>query len=147
MNTLKQNIRNSALAFPGLTAILGSTAATFRWYDQTKPQGAGLPCVVVTVISGVPTYAVTGRLPTGWTRVQFTIWGSTPGSATAGDVEEQLLLFLDQLNLSGLAGIPVGPAIVNLARDWIYQHTKPPIYGRILDANIWANEQVVIAPP
>ncbi len=142
MASLKANIRTAAAAYSGLTSLLGTTPSTFRWFDERKPQGAGIPCVVVTIVSGSPTYVVTGRLPTGWSRVSFTIWGSTPGSSNASAVESQLLSFLDQLNLIGIPGLCQYPSNVVLQRDAMYTQSEPPIYQRIVDAMVFNNDSL-----
>lgn len=140
MASLKANIRTAAAAFSGLTSLLGTSP--FRWYDERLLQGSGLPAVVVTIISGSPTYVVTGRLATGWSRVSFTIWGSTPGSSNASLVESQLLLFLDQINLIGIPGLVQYPSNVVMQRDAMYAQCDPPIYQRIIDAQIFNNDSL-----
>jgi hypothetical protein len=70
------------------------------------------------------------------------IWGDSAGSATATTVEAQLLLFLDQLNLIGIAGLAQYPSQVVLQKDWLYIQTEPPIGGRIVDAMIFNNESL-----
>lgn len=140
MASLKANIRTAAASFSGLSSLLGTSP--FRWFDIRKPQNAGLPCVVVTIISGSPTYVVTGRLATGWSRVSFTIWGSTPGSSNASIVETQLLSFLDQLNLIGIPGLVQYPSNVVMQRDAMYAQCDPPIYLRIVDCLIFNNDSL-----
>ncbi len=137
---LKARIRTAAASYSGLTSLLGTSP--FRWFDETKPQSAGLPCVVVTVVSGAPTYVATGRLRTGFTRVQFLIWGATPGSGSAYAVEQQLLAFLDQLNLIGINGLVQYPNPVVLQRDSLYVQSDPPIYQRIVDASMFVNDSL-----
>ena len=137
MSSLKANLRAQAALFPGLTALLGT--APLRWYDERLNQGSALPAVVVTVVSDPPTYVATGRLRTGWSRVQFLIWGATPGSDSAFAVETQLLLFFDQLNLIGIPGLTQYPNYVVLRRDSMYPQTDPPIYQRIVDAMMFSN--------
>ena len=138
--SLKARIRTAAAAYPGLAALLGT--APFRWYDNTLIQGSALPAVVVQVISGSPTYVVTGRLHTGWSRIQFSIWGSGSNSSNATDVETQLLAFLDQLNLIGIPGLAQYPCQVVLQRDLLYPKTQPPLFLRQLDAMIFSNDSL-----
>lgn len=142
MSSLKANIRTAAASYSPLTSLLGTSP--LRWWDERKPQGSGLPCVVVTIVSGSPTYVATGRLHTGWTRVQFTIWGDSAGSSTAMNVETQLLAFLDQLNLLGISGLAQYPNNVVLQRDWMYAQTEPPLAGRIVDAMMFSNDTITV---
>ena len=138
--SLKSSIRSAAASFPGLTTLLGTSP--FRWYDERRLQGSVLPAVAVQIISGSPTYTVAGRLPTGWTRVQFTISGSGADSSNAMLVETQLLLFFDQLNLIGISGLTQYPAFVLLQKDAMEPQTEPPIFQRIVDANIFSNSKI-----
>lgn len=138
MSDLKTKIRTAASANVGLSAALGTSP--FRWFDERKPQNAGLPCVVVTIVGKSPTYVITGRLRTGWSRVSFVIWGSTPGSSNAYAVENALLTFLDQLNLIGISGLQQYPCNVVMQRDSLYTQSEPPIYQRIVDAQIFSND-------
>ncbi len=138
--SLKSAIRSAAAAYPGLTALLGTSP--FRWYDIRRIQGSVLPAVAVQIISGGPTYTVAGMLPTGWTRVQFTISGSGSDSSNAMLVETQLILFLNQMNLIGISGLTQYPALVLLQRDGMEVQTEPPIFQRIVDARIFSNSKV-----
>lgn len=137
--SLKSDLYTAAKSFTGLTALIGTNPT--RWYDMRLLQGSALPAVVVQVIAGVPVYATTGRFHTQWTRVQFTIWGATPGSDSAAAVETQLLLFLDQLNLLNIPGLAQYPTQVVLQRDAMQTQIEPPIYQRIIDARIFANDK------
>ncbi len=138
--SLKSAIRTAALAYPGLTALLGTSP--FPWWDTRKPQGSPIPCVTVQIISGGPTYTVAGRLPTGWSRVQFTIWGSGSDSSNALAVETQLLAFFDQLNLIGISDLAQYPANVKLQLDAMDPQTVPPTFQRIVDAEIFSNSKI-----
>lgn len=138
--SLKSAIRTAALAYPGLTNLLGTSP--FRWYDTRRIQGSVLPAVAVQVISGSPTFVFTGMLPTGWSRVQFTISGSGADSSNALAVETQLILFLNQLNLIGINGLVQYPALVLLQRDAMEAQIEPPIYQRIVDAKIFSNSKI-----
>lgn len=140
---LQSRIRTAAAAYPALAALLGSNP--FRWFNDQLPQGQAFPAVVVTQISGAPTYVVTGRLRTGWTRLQFLIWG---GKADAGAqareaVEAALLSFLDQWSGGiGIAGLQQYPNLVVSQRDSIYTQTDTAIYQRVTDAQIFSNSSL-----
>lgn len=131
--TLEAKLRTGALAFSGLNSLIAG-----RWYDSQLLQGSAMPAVVVLTVSNPRNYVVGGRLPTSWQRVQFTIWGSSGEQARA--VVEQLASFLDQF--SAAAGI-TKPAYDNLIvndRGGMYVETQPPLYQRIVDAMIFAND-------
>ena len=140
---LQSRIRAAAAAYAPLNALLGTNP--FRWFAEQLPQGQALPAIVVKQISGSPTYVVTGRLHTGWTRLQFLIWG---GKADAGaqareDVEAALLSFLDQWDGGiGIAGLQQYPNLVVGQRDFLFPQTDGPIYQRVTDAQIFSNSSI-----
>ena len=143
MASLKANLRTAASEYAGLTALLGTSP--FRWIDgPRKPQGLVIPAIVVTIVSGSPTYVVTGRLHTGWSRVSFLIWGDTQGSSVALAVEAQLLEFLDQANIIGISGLAQYPNNVVMQRDAIAPQLDPPVYQRIVDAMIFSNDTITV---
>ena len=140
---LQARMRTAAAANAGLSALLGSNP--FRWFDNQLPQGQTLPAVVVQQISGSPTYVVTGRLHTGWSRYQFLIWG---GQFDAGDtarmnVEAALMSFLDGWSGAiGITGLVQYPSYVVGQRDSLFPQTDGPIYQRIVDAMIFSNDSI-----
>jgi len=106
-------------------------------YDEQLAQGSTLPAVVVQIISESPTYVTTGRLHTGWSRIQFTIWGSRFQFFERDGRRNQLLAFLDQLNLIGIPGLAQYPCQVSCNGMHFYPKTQPPIFQRLVDAAIF----------
>lgn len=143
--TLKVKLRTAALAFSGLTNLLGGpTSNLFRWYDTqlaVNQQGGGWPAVVVQIISNPNTYVVTGRLPTGWTRVQFTIYSTDPEVNQV--VVTQLKAFLDQFSQgTGIPGQIAYPNQVVNERDGGIPQTQPLTYAWIVDAQVFNNDSI-----
>lgn len=135
MASLEAMLRTQALAFPGLTALLGTNP--FRWYDTQLRQGTAFPAVTVQLVSGNETYAFNGRLATGWSRMQFTIWDSDPERAR--NVEAQLTAFLDVFNGTGIQGLSEYPNSIVMRRQTLFSETQPPLFQRINDAQIFSN--------
>ena len=140
---LAERMRTDAAAYPALQALLGTTP--FRWFADQLPQGTAFPAVVVTDISGSPTYVVTGRLHTGWSRMQFLIWGGqkATGATARTNVEAALLSFLDQWEGGiGIPNLSQYPNLVVLQRNSVYTQTDGPIYQKIVDAMIFSNSSL-----
>lgn len=137
-DTLKTRIRTAAAADEGLRYWLGTSP--FRWTEGQKPQGMALPCITVLDAGGAPTYVCGGRLKTGSSRWSFTIWGAGPDSRNAVQVERAFKAFLDQLNLTGITGMPRYPNEVVMSKDATYPWTQPPIFQRLVDVRIFAKD-------
>jgi hypothetical protein len=141
-SSLKTKLLTQAAANAGLIALLGSSP--FRWYDNQFLQGSGYPAVVVQIISNPNMHVATGRLPTSWTRVQFTIWGgpSDAGTQACETVIAALKAFLLTFNGTGIAGLVAYPnEIVNI-RDAFCPQPDPGIFQKQMDAMIYSNETV-----
>lgn len=144
MSSLKARLFADASAFAALAALLASgSPAIFRWYDQQLPQRAAFPAVVVHQISNPRTYAVTGRLPTGFTRMQFTVYGTGNDSENANAVVNALVAFLDQWDGgSGIVGLPAYSNLIVADRDFGIASTQPLTYMRVVDAQIFSNDLI-----
>lgn len=138
MTDLKSLLRTQASAFGGLTALLGTTP--FRWWDTTLQQGSAYPAIVVTMVSNPRNYVLMGRLPTGWSRVQFTIWDTD--TLRASTVENALLAFFDVFNAVGPANLPSYPVEVVNDRETTVPEPEPKRFLRILDAMIFSNDNL-----
>ncbi len=142
--TLKARLRSAVLLDAGLMAILASgSPAVLRWHDVQLPQGATFPAVVVQMISNPRTYAVSGRLPTGFSRMQFNVFGTGTDSQEADQVVTALAKFLDQF--SGGTGVTGKSQYSNLIvadRDAGVAQTQPLTYQRILDAMIFSDDSL-----
>lgn len=136
MATLEARLLTAAAANAGLAALLGSSP--FRWYDTRLAQGTAYPAVTVQLVSGNKTYAFEGRLSTGWSRYQFTIWDTDPERARS--VESALVTFLDTFNGPGTAGLQQYPNYVVLQRQGMFAEIEPPVFQRINDAMIFSND-------
>lgn len=99
-----------------------------------------MPAVAVQQVGGSPTYALAGRLPTGFTRVQFTVWDTDPERGRA--VESAILSFLDQLNLIGIPGLAQYPCMVVSQREGMFTTPQPPGHLVYLDAQIFSNDNL-----
>ena len=137
-STLEVKLRTQASVYAPLTALLGT--APFRWYDTQEVQGSVLPAVTVLQVSGNPLYAAAGRLSTGFSRVQFTIWDTDAERGRA--VESALLTFLDQFNGVGISGLVQYPSQVLLQRTGFFAEPSPPRWLRYVDASIFSNNTV-----
>ena len=137
-STLIVKIISAAQTFAPLTALLGSSP--IRMYSLQLPQGSSFPAVLLQVVSHPRTYVANARLATSWARVQFTIFGSTPGGENARAVETALCSFLDQLNLTATAGLNQYPAQVVNSREFGIAATDPETFQIVVDAMIFSNE-------
>jgi hypothetical protein len=135
--SLETKLRTQASAYAPLTALLGNP---FRWYDSQLLQGSLYPAIVVMQVSGSPTYVQTGRLPTGFTRIQFTIWDTD--SERARRVEAALESFLDQFNAIGIPGLVQYPNEIVLQRAGYFAEPAPALFQRINDAMIFSNSNL-----
>lgn len=144
--SLKAKLFAAASAHAGLVALLKDGAHPFRWFDtqlpQNWPKGSVLfPAVVVMLISNPRTYAVTGKLPTSFNRIQFTVYGTGNDSQNAETVVNAIDDFLQGFSGSGLS-VPAYPNYIVGDRDGGIAQTNPLTYMRIVDANIFDNESV-----
>ncbi len=143
MASLESKLRTAAGTYGALTTLLASgSPVAFRWYDTQLPQGAVYPAVVVRMVSNPSSYVVTGRLPTSFARVQFTIWGGmyAAGVTAADAVRDALVSWLAQLNLVGISGqVMYSNLILNEMRG-VFVPTDTPVYQRIIDVNIFSDE-------
>lgn len=137
---LKEKVLSAAIVYPGFTALLGTNP--FRWYNQQLYQGSEFPGITVMEVSNPQTYALVGRLPTSFARLQFTIWtvNTTVGFAKLAAVEALLYEFLETLNLVGIPGLcSYNNQVVN-ARDGWYPLPSPGNPQRLIDAMIFSND-------
>jgi hypothetical protein len=134
-------LQNAALVYllagPGSPLIL-------RWFDSQLPQtaGTGFPAVVVSQISDPQMYVGSGRLPTSWARMQFTIYGSGTDSQNADAIAQAIAAFLDTFIADGVTGRPACPCQIVGDRDMGIAATQPLTYIRIVDARIFWNPNV-----
>lgn len=136
--SLETKLRTAALAFPGLTSLLGgNTQNTFRWYDTQLRQGTVYPAIVVTMVSDSSDYVFTGILATSFSRVQFEVWDTDPEHAYI--VQQQLEAFLLQFNAYGLPNSPANANFVLNRQKKLYADTQPPQWQRITDVRIFNN--------
>lgn len=139
--SIETKLRTAALAFPGLTNLLGGTNPnTFRWYDTQLRQGTAFPAIVVTLVSNPADYVFTGILATSFCRVQFEVWDYDPEDAY--QVEQQLGKFLLQFNAYGSPNLPANANFILNQRKLLYADTQPPQYQRITDARIFNNSTI-----
>src|SRR6266702_4637443 len=137
---IEAKLRNAALAYAPLAALLGNTAQSFRWYETQLVEGSAFPAVVVMLISNARDYAFQRRMATSFSRVQFTIWDTDP--TRASQIEETLVEFLDQFNAYGISGLSQNANFVLNSRSTIYPDTQPPNYQRIIDAKLFDNQLI-----
>lgn len=137
--TLEAKLRAAASADTDLAALLGTSP--FRWFDtQLDLASKVFPAVVVQLVSSSDVYAFNRRLPGGFNRVQFTIWGDS--GQQARQVEGELVCFLNQFNAIGIPNLQLYPNLVLNRRSALYVDTSPPKYQRIVDVSIFDNENV-----
>lgn len=142
-------LRTAAAAAPSLQALL-TAGSVFQWFDTQLPQSAQVispspvPAVVVQEISAPPTYLLAARANTRWRRIQFTIWGGqfSAGAENCESVQAALEPFLDTLNLSGISGNPFYPNYVVSVRRGLFPQTDGPIYQKLMDAMMFANDSL-----
>jgi hypothetical protein len=156
MASLAERIRTAAIAYSvasgsplittyPLRVLLGSgSPLVFRWYDTTLDQKATYPAVVMTEVSNAPAYIYAARLPTSFSRFQFTIWGGqySAGVTAAENVSNVLLDYFDQLNLVGITGLVQYNNIVLANRRAVFPGTDTPIYQRVMDVRIFSNDTI-----
>lgn len=141
--SLKARLYTAALLDAGLLALLATgSPAVMRWYDQQLPQGATFPAIVVQQISNPRDYATTGRMPTGFTRMQFRVFGTGNDSQGANAVVDALANFLDGFAGSGIAGLAQYSNLIVADRDAGIANTQPLTYQRIVDAMIFSNDNL-----
>lgn len=143
--SLKAKLFAAAILNPGLLFYLGGgSPLVMRWFDQTLPQygTATFPAIVVTAFPGAQTYATSGRLPTSWARVQFTVYGTGTDSQNADAIVEALTSFLDTFNGDGITNRSQSPNYVSNDRDMGIAQTQPLTYMRVVDARIFYNGTV-----
>jgi hypothetical protein len=144
--SLKAKLFAAALLNPGLVYLLGGgSPLVLRWFDVTLPQyvnAATFPAVVVTLISNPSNYALGGRLPTSFTRMQFTVYGTGTDSQNADAVVEALSSFLDTFNADGITNRIASPNYIVNDRDMGIAQTQPLTYMRVVDARIYDNSTV-----
>ena len=143
--SIKAKLFAAALQNAALVYLLGSgSPLVLRWYDSQLPQssGTGFPAVVVTLVSNPSDYVASGRLPTSWTRMQFTVYGTGNDSQNADAIVEALSSFLDNFNGDGVTGRLASPSFIVNDRDMGIAETNPRTYIRIVDAKIFVNSTV-----
>ncbi len=142
--SLKTRLRSAVLLDAGLMALLASgSPAVLRWYDEGLAQGTAFPAVTVQTISDIPTYCVSGRLPTGFARLQFNVYGTGNDTENANAIVAAMASFFDQF--SGGTGVTGKSQYSNLIvanRDGGIANTQPPTYMRLVDANIFWNDSL-----
>jgi hypothetical protein len=139
--SLKAMIYAAARQDAGLQALLlGGSPPIFNFWDTQLAQGSLFPAVVVNLVSNPRDYATTGRLPTSWARVQFTVYGTGNDSKNADLVVAALIAFLDTFNAAtGSPGAIANPTYVLGDRDGGIAITQPMTYQRFVDARIFWN--------
>lgn len=135
--SLKAKIFAAASVDAGLTALLGTNP--FPLYDTQLPQGARFPAIVSQMISNPRDYAFTGILPTGWTRMQYRVYGTGNDSQNADAVVNAMQDFFGSLNLTGIPGNVAYPNFIEGDRDFGKADTQPLTYMRIVDVRIFSN--------
>lgn len=140
-STLKAKLFSGASSFPALTALLGTNP--FRLYDTQLVQKATFPAVVMFMVSNPNTYTLTGRLPTSWVRVQFTVYGTGNDSQNADAVVVALTAFLEQWSATAnVNGLEACPNNIVGDRDGGIANTQPLTYQRFVDVMIFNNDSV-----
>lgn len=140
-SSIKAKLFAAASLNAGLAALLATgSPAFFRWYDTQLPQGSVFPAVVVQGVSNPRDYAVTGKLPTSWQRIQLTVYGSGNDSENAETVVNAIEAFLDQFNAIGITGLLTYPNLIVGDRDAGVAQTQPMTYVRILDVRVFSND-------
>lgn len=136
--SIETKLRTAALAFPGLTGLLGgNTSNTFRWYDTGLKQGTTFPSIVLSLVSDPSDYVFTGVLATSFCRVQFEIWDTDPEHAQL--VQNQLEAFLLQFNGYGLTNSPANANFILNRMKRTYPDTQPVLWQRITDVRVFNN--------
>ncbi|HET9304872.1 MAG TPA: hypothetical protein VFO46_02485 [Candidatus Sulfotelmatobacter sp.] len=139
MARIEDKLRTAAMNYTPLTALLGSGANNFRWYETQLLEGSAFPAVVVTLVSNVRDYALDRRMATSFTRLQIVVWDPNPEEAST--VEQTIVQFLDQFSAYGPIAGQAANFVLN-SRATIYPDTQPPIYQRLIDVRVFDNELV-----
>jgi hypothetical protein len=137
LTSLKAKIYAGASANAGLQALLGTSP--FRWFDQRLEQGTTFPAVVVKVVSNGRSYVGSGLMPTGWSRVQFDVYGSGDDSENAELVVNAISDFLESFDAIGIPGQVAYPSNIVADRDAGVASTQPMTYLRIVDVMMFSN--------
>lgn len=142
--SLKAKLFAAALQNARLVYLLGSgSPLIMRWYDvQLQPNQTAFPAVVVTLVSNPADYVTAGRLPTSWSRVQFTVYGTGTDSQNADTIVEAITEMLDTFNGDGITGRVASPNYIVGDKDAGVAKTQPLTYMRIVDARIFWNPNV-----
>ncbi len=142
--TLKARLYSAAKLDAGLVALLGSgSPMVFRFYDTQLPQSTPFPAVLVQMISNNRTYCVSGRLPTGFSRMQFNVFGTGTDSQEADQVVTALAKFLDGFSGgSGILGASQYSNLIVADRDAGIANTQPLTYQRVVDVQIFSNDNL-----
>lgn len=133
--SLESTIITQAAAYAPLAALLGTP---FRMYEQRLPPGSLFPAVVFFLVAGSDDYVLNRRLPTGFSRYQFTIYADLPTTARA--VDDALTCFMNVFNGIGIPNLPQYPNQIVLRRASDIPRPDPPKYTRTLDVQIFSNE-------
>ena len=136
-STLIVKILSGISGYNPLTGMLGSPP---RVYPLQLPQGAEFPAMTMQVVSNGRTYSVNNRLSPSQARVQFNIFGASPGGENARAVESALCSFLDQFNAIGVSGLQQYPNRVVNSREFGIAATSPETFQIIVDAFIFDSE-------
>lgn len=143
--SLKAKLYADAKNFLPLALLLTPPAGMFQWFDQQLAQNSNhsYGSVAVQQISNPQDYAVSGRLPTSFSRMQFTVYGVGNDSENADQIVEALTNFLDQwARGSGIDGLSQYSNRVVGDRDMGIAETNPLTYMRIVDVMILNNSNV-----
>lgn len=133
--SLENTILTQAAVYAPLTALLGTPP---RMFEQRLPPGSTFPAVVFFLVASGDTYVINRRLPTGFSRYQFTIYGDLPRDVRG--VDDALTCFFNLFNGIGIAGLPQYPNQIVLRRASDVPRPDPPKYTRTLDVQIFSNE-------
>lgn len=131
-------LRAAAFADSTLQSLLGSPLNRFRIYNRQLVQGSTFPAMVVRQISGGDSYVDAGRLPTGFSRWQHEIWGTTLADVQA--VDAAFTEFVGNFNSSGLPGLTSYPNYIILRREDVYAPTDPGKFLNFIDVRYWQND-------
>lgn len=138
MASLKAKLFAAASANAGLQALLGTNP--FRWHDTQLPQQDAFPAVVVLIVSNPADYVFTGRTPTSWSRVQFTVYGTGNDSENASLVVNALQDFLVTFNAYSPRTLPANANRIVNDKDGGIADTQPLTYQRFVDVMILNDE-------
>jgi len=114
-------------AYAGLIALIGT-----RIYPDALPQGATIPCVTFTRVSGVPTVCQSGDSHLEDTSYQYKVWSSTRLNAHAIIAQIKAALHGKKVTMGDLL---VQASIVKSYRD-----TNEPdigLFTPIIEVRYW----------